>query len=56
MPPKVMVWNDETEQFEEATQEEAECILEVIDDLNANCVEQKRKEFEEDSKQNLLIE
>lgn len=37
--PKVMVFNFETEKFEEATQEEGQELLDLLDALNQDCVD-----------------
>lgn len=37
--PKVMVFNFETMEFEEATQEEGQELLDLINTLNQDCVD-----------------
>ncbi len=40
---QVMVYNPTTDQYEPATPDESECILEVIDEMNKDCVRHKAK-------------
>ena len=35
----VYVWNDDTENFEPVTEDEAQVWLEVIEDMNQDCVD-----------------
>ena len=46
---KVMVFNFKTKRFEETTKEEGKELLNMIDAMNADCVNQNKKDTKDSS-------